>query len=122
MSKSAYNERSRLKPRDEKAKEIKKVGLSLGLLEAIIGVIIRYMEPSRIIIFGSRARGDYKKTSDIDIAIDCKDDVGFPSEILDEDIPTLLKFNVVQFRKVNKELRKEIIKEGIVIYEKGHAD
>ena len=80
------------------------------------------MKPNIIIIFGSRARGDYKKTSDIDIAIDCEDDIGFPSEILEEDIPTLLKFNVVHLRKVNKELRKEIIKEGIVIYEKGRSD
>ena len=63
-----------------------------------------------------------KELQIIDIAIDCEDDIGFPSEILEEDIPTLLKFNVVNMKKVNKELRKEIIKEGIVIYEKGRSD
>ena len=64
MSKSTHYEWSLPKHRDGKAKEIKKLGLSIGLSEVIIGVITRYMEPNRIIIFGSRARGDYKRTSD----------------------------------------------------------
>jgi predicted nucleotidyltransferase len=106
--------------RDERA--LKNLGLSIDLVDRIVHVIVKHTKPERIIIFGSRARGDYKKTSDIDIAIDCKEGMVFPSEILDEEIPTLLKFNVVDLRRVNEGLRKEILKEGIVVYEKGRAD
>ena len=123
MSKGGhYNKRLAPKPRDDNENETKKPGLSMSLLENIISVIKRYIEPSRIIIFGSRARGDYDKTSDIDIAIDCKGDVGFINEILGEDAPTLLKINLVNLRKVNKELRKEIIREGIIVYEEVSTD
>ena len=73
MSKGGHYERLSTQPGNEKENETKKLGLSIGLLEAIIGVIKQYMEPNIIIIFGSRARGDYKKTSDIDIAIDCEE-------------------------------------------------
>jgi len=89
--------------------------LPSDLLENIVRVIVRYLNPERIIIFGSGARGDYKKTSDIDIAIDCKGDIVFPGEILDEEI------TIVNLRKVNKRLRREILREGITVYEKGRA-
>lgn len=93
----------------------RKPGLPSDLLENIVRVIVRYLNPERIIIFGSGARGDYKKTSDIDIAIDCKGDIVFPGEILDEEI------TIVNLRKVNKRLRREILREGITVYEKGRA-
>ncbi|GBD38776.1 hypothetical protein HRbin37_01034 [bacterium HR37] len=99
----------------------RKPGLPGDLLENIVRVIVRYLNPERIIISGSRARGDYRKTSDIDIAIDCKGDIVFPGEILDEEVSTLLKFNIVNLRKVNKRLRREILREGITVYEKGRA-
>lgn len=105
----------------EQAKEVKKLGISISLVEKIVSVITQRIESNEIIVFGSRARGDYSKTSDIDIAIDCTSDESFYSEILDEEIPTLLKFNVVNLRKVNEGLRKEILKEGIVVYEKTRA-
>ena len=79
---------------------------------------MKYTNPKKVIIFGSRARGNFKKTSDIDIAIDSEEDVDFIKEILDEKIETLLKFDVVNLRKVNEDFRREILEEGIVIYEK----
>ena len=38
-------------------------------LEKAIDVIIRSVDPDKIILFGSRARGDYKKESDYDICV-----------------------------------------------------
>jgi hypothetical protein len=55
------------------------------------------------------------------LAIDCKGDIVFPGEILDEEVSTLLKFNIVNLRKVNKRLRREILREGITVYEKDRA-
>lgn len=72
----------------------------------------------KVILFGSRARGDNRERSDIDLAIQGGDTVAFAAGV-DEDIPTLLMFDVVDLDKpVQKELLDEIRKDGVVIYEK----
>ncbi|MCZ7357241.1 MAG: nucleotidyltransferase domain-containing protein [Candidatus Methanoperedens sp.] len=38
-------------------------------LEKAIDIIIKSVNPDKIILFGSRARGDYKKESDYDICV-----------------------------------------------------
>jgi predicted nucleotidyltransferase len=70
-----------------------------------------------VILFGSRARGDFKRTSDIDIAVDGGDFVRFSLDV-DEETSTLLKYDIVDLgRNIQKELRDAIETEGIVIYE-----
>ena len=91
-------------------------GLDRRLIDQILDVILKYTTPKKVIIFGSRARGDFKETSDIDIAIDSEEDIDFVREILDEEVETLLKFDVVNLRKVNENFKKRILEEGIVIY------
>ena len=72
----------------------------------------------RVILFGSRARGDYHKTSDIDLAVSGGDIVSFTIDV-DEETYTLLNFDVVNLDgPVQEELRESIEKEGIIIYEK----
>ena len=72
----------------------------------------------KVILFGSRARGDNHERSDIDLAIQGGDTVAFAASA-DEDIPTLLMFDVVDLDKpVQSELLEEIRKDGVVIYEK----
>ena len=39
------------------------------MIEQIINIIIATVEPDKIILFGSYARGDYKKDSDLDVLI-----------------------------------------------------
>ena len=71
----------------------------------------------RVILFGSRSRGDNRERSDIDLAIQGGDTVAFAASA-DEDIPTLLMFDVVDLDKpVQSELLEEIRKDGVVIYE-----
>lgn len=75
----------------------------------------------KIILFGSRARGDNAYTSDIDIAV-----YNFPlfnnrgkfvSEI--EDLDTLLKIDIIFFDEIsNKKLISNIKEEGVIIYER----
>lgn len=69
-------------------------------------------------IFGSRARGDYKKNSDIDIAIfgDIKDEDEY--KILNEfdllDIP--YTFDIVFVKKITKkEFINSILREGVLL-------
>ena len=72
----------------------------------------------KVILFGSRARGDYKERSDIDLAI-TGGNVNLFSIAVDEETSTLLKFDIVNLDgSVQKELLESIEKEGIIIYEK----
>ncbi len=72
----------------------------------------------RVLLFGSRARGDFSPTSDIDLAIEGGDHVSFTLDV-EEQTSTLLKFDVVNLSgPVQPELLNSIQKERIVLYEK----
>ena len=72
----------------------------------------------RVLLFGSRARGDFKERSDIDLAVSGGKVDRF-SVLVDEETSTLLKYDIVNLdRPVQPELQAEIKREGIVIYEK----
>lgn len=99
-----------------KAVEKRNVGLSQEQLRNIVDVIVRRAHPQKIILFGSRARGNYTSTSDIDIAVDCvKDELIV--HIIEEEIRTLLKLDIIHLHSVDKRLRDEIAADGIVLYE-----
>ena len=69
-------------------------------------------------LFGSRARGDYRERSDIDLAVYGGKVEKFWLDV-EEDVPTLLKFDVIDMNKpISRELIDSIEKEGIIIYEK----
>ena len=74
-------------------------------------------------LFGSRARGDNKERSDIDLAILCPKASGSDwLEVLKiiEDADTLLKIDCVRFEigRVNEELYKNILINKKVLYVK----
>ncbi len=72
----------------------------------------------KVILFGSRARGTHTERSDIDIAVSGGDFDSFYWEIKDN-VHSLLTFDIVNLDSVvSEELRKEIEKDGIIIYEK----
>lgn len=72
----------------------------------------------KIILFGSRARGDFYERSDIDIAVSGGNTAEFRLDV-DENIHTLLMFDVVDLDgHISEELQKEINRDGVVIYEK----
>lgn len=72
----------------------------------------------KIILFGSRARGTNRGRSDIDLAISGGDVDGFYWE-MNERAHTLLSFDIVELDNgISDELKAELEREGIVIYEK----
>ena len=77
-----------------------------------------------IYLFGSRARGDELKRSDIDIAIVCPDasDVewNFILQLI-ESAATLIKIDCVRFDSLRDEnpLRQNIMKDRVILYTKG---
>lgn len=72
----------------------------------------------KVILFGSRARGDYKRTSDIDLAVSGGNVTRFALDV-EEDTATLLKYDIVDLdSEMQAELRAAIQKEGKILYEK----
>ena len=92
-----------------------------GIKPQVIGEIRRTAlknQVEKVILFGSRARGDFKRTSDIDLAVSGGNFAGFALDV-NEETSTLLKFDLVDLeREMQEELRKAIFQEGRVIYEK----
>ena len=73
---------------------------------------------TKIILFGSRARGTNTERSDIDIAVYGGNFDGFYWDVK-EKINSLLMFDIVQTdSSISDELINEIEKDGVVIYEK----
>ena len=73
---------------------------------------------ARIILFGSRARGTNTERSDIDIAVYGGDFDRFYWDVK-EKIHSLLMFDIVQAdAAISDELKQEIERECVIIYEK----
>ena len=75
---------------------------------------------AKVILFGSRARGDNRERSDIDLAIagELANCIEF-SLAAEEEISTLLMFDFVIIGKtLSPELKAAIEKDGVILYEK----
>ncbi len=96
---------------------LQNTGIREQVLEEICALAEKY-RLDRVVLFGSRARGDYKRTSDIDLAASGGDVVRFSLDV-EEETSTLLFFDVVNLDKpVMEELLESIEREGKIIYEK----
>lgn len=72
----------------------------------------------KVILFGSRARGDYTRASDIDLAV-CGGNITDFALDVDEETSTPLKYDIVDLNSaVQEELLKSIETEGKLLYEK----
>lgn len=72
----------------------------------------------KVILFGSRARGTHTERSDIDIAVSGGDFDSFYFDIK-EKAHTLLLFDIVDLDSgASEELKKEIERDGVTVYEK----
>lgn len=95
----------------------KNTGIKQMIMEEIIHIAQKY-QVEKVVLFGSRARGDYKERSDIDLAFCGGNSSHFILDV-DEKTSTLLEFDIVDLNKpVKKELLESIKQEGIIIYEK----
>ena len=73
---------------------------------------------TKIVLFGSRARGTNAERSDIDIAVYGGDFDNFYWDVK-EHTHSLLMFDIVQAdTSISDKLKEEIEKDGVVIYEK----
>lgn len=92
------------------------MGLTSELLRSIVGLAREHRLRS-LVLFGSRARGDFACKSDIDLAVSGGDFARFCLDVEDE-VPTLLGFDFVNLDEaIAPALRKAIEEEGRVLYE-----
>ena len=94
---------------------------STGIREQVIKEITNFAKKydvTKVVLFGSRARGDFKRTSDIDLAASGGNFDRFALDV-NEETSTLLMFDIVDLdREMQPELREAIEKEGKILYEK----
>lgn len=92
-------------------------GIKQEVLQEIRELAERY-HIEKVILFGSRARGDYRKTSDIDLAVTGGDIARFSLDA-EEETSTLLKYDIVNLdAPVPAGLKQSIEREGAILYEK----
>lgn len=102
-----YNERA----------EVRHMDLDAGIRSEIVD-LAKKCGIRRVVLFGSRARGDNGDRSDIDLAVSGGDITRFRLDI-DDEVRTLLMFDVVNLDgPLQPSLLESIVQEGIVLYEK----
>lgn len=92
-------------------------GIKKQVLEEIKKLAEKY-DVEQVILFGSRARGDFRERSDIDLALS-GGHIDLFTVAVDEETATLLKYDIVNLDgSVQKELLESIKQEGVLLYEK----
>ncbi len=95
----------------------KKTGISNKVIEEIQNIALKN-HVKKVILFGSRARGDFYKKSDIDLAVEGGNFLGFSISV-DEETSTLLEYDIIELdRGISEKLKDSIKRDGVVIYEK----
>ena len=96
-------------------------GLKNEVIEAATAVFSRYKQIEKVVLFGSRAKGNYKNGSDIDIAISgmelqLNDQLRMMNELEELEMP--YTFDVAFLHHIsNPALLEHIKRIGIVIYD-----
>lgn len=77
----------------------------------------------RVILYGSRARGDNMPRADIDLAVDAPDGIDTMtwSKMTDavENAQTLLEIDLVHLQKAGDKFKANILKDGKILYDAG---
>ena len=99
------------------------LGLRQSDIDYIIKVISEFSEIEKAVVFGSRAKGNFKPGSDVDIAIYGHnitfDTLSALHSRLEEQGPLPYFFDVVDYTHLShKELKKHIDRAGKVIFQR----
>lgn len=96
---------------------MKKTGIKENVIRDICA-LAKKNNIGQVILFGSRARGDYGRASDIDLAVSGGNIARFALDVEEETL-TPLKYDVINLdENIQEELQKNIEREGMVLYEK----
>lgn len=100
-----------------------KFGLEDEIINKIVEILKKYKEVDGAKIFGSRARGDYKKASDIDIALFGENLTHTINTKIFYEIDELYlpyKVDLINFNSlgIENKIKDNILNEGVDIYAK----
>ena len=92
-------------------------------IEKVYSQIVEFSKKfgaEKVVLFGSRARGDNQEKSDIDVAIYQCDRFEELKDTLDEELWSLLQVDLINMDDsyISEELMKEIKKDDVILYEK----
>ena len=103
--------------------EILRFGLKESTIAKIIAVFAKYPKIHKVILYGSRAKGNYRNGSDIDLTVTGEIKYTDLAKIEDEidDLFLPYTFDFFVFSDIdNQELIEHINRVGIVFYEIQH--
>ncbi|MCG7334330.1 nucleotidyltransferase domain-containing protein [Sporosarcina sp. ACRSM] len=96
-----------------------------ALINQIIGIANSYPEIQSVLLFGSRAHGDFTERSDIDLAVKAPELSEMKwlllTEQVENEIDTLLKIDVVLYDHASEALREQIDECHKVIYQTSNS-
>ena len=90
------------------------------IIEKILVTVLKSATCEAIILFGSRARGDFNSKSDYDIAVKGMSEKDFAkiNDLLADNDFTLKKIEILMYEQLNESYKKSVDTEGIVLYER----
>jgi predicted nucleotidyltransferase len=101
---------------------VKRFGLKEATINKIIAVFGKYTQIDKILLYGSRAKGNYRNGSDIDLTL-IGDQLNYSQlSSIESDIDDLFlpySFDISIFKDIdNPDLIEHINRIGVVLYEK----
>lgn len=95
-------------------------GLPVKSMEMIIEALRRWPEIEKAVVFGSRAMGNYKRGSDVDLAVYgdqiTEEIVQHLSTLLNEELPLPYYFDVLHYDSITDiNLRQHIDEYGLLV-------
>ncbi len=93
-----------------------------AVIDEVVRIVRDWLEPDRIFLFGSRAKGLSDKYSDFDIAIEGANmDIRTErkiKELLDDKLRAYI-VEIINLDRVDPDFKEIILKTGRIIYERG---
>ncbi|MFT5206304.1 MAG: putative nucleotidyltransferase [Candidatus Omnitrophota bacterium] len=90
------------------------------IINAVIDLLIKEINPNRIILFGSRAKGNAHEGSDFDFAISGTEPKGFNKDSMDA-LRGLYQIDLVYLDDIDSDFRQIILNTGKIIYDRART-
>lgn len=100
-----------------------KYGLSEQTLQKIHDVFVQYPQVEKVVLYGSRAKGDYKNGSDIDLTLHGRDSLThtilskIANDLDDQLLPYTIDLSIFKNIK-NPDMVEQIERIGVIFYKK----
>lgn len=99
--------------------EVNTFGLPKRWFERATGLLASHPKVERILVFGSRARGDFRPTSDLDLALDAPNMTHSEFARLHlefDELPFILKTDLVWLQDAGEAFRENILRNAALAF------